>query len=87
MTIQKLEDFLGLDKIITENHFVRGERGYYCINQGNSMAPRCLAKSKGRTHVEVSESVKSRLRKLYAPYNRKFYENARVRWNFNWPEA
>ena len=87
-TIQKLESFLGLDKKITEDHFVRGERGYYCIrNNSSEGTPRCLAKSKGRKHVEVKEETKKKLRKLYAPYNKQFYKNERVNWDFKWPEA
>jgi len=87
-TIQKLESFLGLDKKITENNFVKGERGYYCIrNNSSESTPRCLAKSKGRKHVHVTEETKKKLRKLYTPYNEKFYKNERVQWDFNWPEA
>lgn len=82
-TIQKLETFLGLEKKINENDFIKGERGYYCIN--NNGEPRCLAKSKGRKHVFVSEKTKSKLRQLYTPYNQQFYQNSRVQWDFNWP--
>jgi len=33
ITMNKIEKFLGLENKITENDFVRGSRGYYCIKR------------------------------------------------------
>jgi len=33
ITMNKIEKFLGVESKITENNFIKGTRGYYCIKR------------------------------------------------------
>ncbi|XP_042545758.1 LOW QUALITY PROTEIN: heparan sulfate glucosamine 3-O-sulfotransferase 4 [Dipodomys spectabilis] len=72
----KVQDFLGLKRVVTEKHFYFNKtKGFPCLKKPeDSGAPRCLGKSKGRTHPRIDPDVIHRLRKFYKPFNRMFYQ-------------
>ncbi|OCT64268.1 hypothetical protein XELAEV_18045371mg, partial [Xenopus laevis] len=74
--LAKVQDFLGLRRIITEKHFYFNKtKGFPCLKKPEDTgAPRCLGKSKGRTHPKIDPDVIQRLRKFYKPFNSMFYQ-------------
>ncbi|XP_037363295.1 LOW QUALITY PROTEIN: heparan sulfate glucosamine 3-O-sulfotransferase 4 [Talpa occidentalis] len=72
----KVQDFLGLKRVVTEKHFYFNKtKGFPCLKKPeDSSAPRCLGKSKGRTHPRIDPDVIHRLRKFYKPFNMMFYQ-------------
>jgi len=44
--------------------------------------PRCLGKTKGRTHPTIDDRVLQRLREFYRPFNVKFYQMTGI--DFGW---
>ncbi|XP_019505353.1 PREDICTED: heparan sulfate glucosamine 3-O-sulfotransferase 4, partial [Hipposideros armiger] len=72
----KVQDFLGLTRVVTEKHFYFNKtKGFPCLKKPeDSSAPRCLGKSKGRTHPLIDPEVILRLRKFYKPFNMMFYQ-------------
>ncbi|CAG5897972.1 unnamed protein product [Menidia menidia] len=80
----RVQDFLGLKRIITDKHFYFNRtKGFPCLKKPESSSqPRCLGKSKGRTHVQIDQEVIEQLREFYRPYNIKFYET--VGQDFKW---
>ncbi|RXM32391.1 Heparan sulfate glucosamine 3-O-sulfotransferase 2 [Acipenser ruthenus] len=80
----RIQDFLGLKRIVTDKHFYFNKtKGFPCLKKPESSSlPRCLGKSKGRTHVQIDQEVIEQLRDFYRPYNFRFYEM--VGHNFRW---
>ncbi|XP_010873208.1 heparan sulfate glucosamine 3-O-sulfotransferase 2 isoform X1 [Esox lucius] len=80
----RIQDFLGLKRIITDKHFYFNRtKGFPCLKKPESSSqPRCLGKSKGRTHVQIDREVIDQLRDFYRPFNIKFYEM--VGQDFRW---
>lgn len=79
----KVEDFLGIEhKIKPSNFYFNKTKGFFCIQTEGKQ--KCLAESKGREHPEVDEVVLKRLRRFFAPHNRKLYEM--IGHDFGWPE-
>ena len=80
----RVQDFLGLKRIISDKHFYFNKtKGFPCLKKTeSSLLPRCLGKSKGRTHVQIDPEVIDQLREFYRPYNIKFYET--VGQDFRW---
>ncbi|KAM6957482.1 heparan sulfate glucosamine 3-O-sulfotransferase 2 [Aplochiton taeniatus] len=80
----RVQDFLGLKRIITDKHFYFNRtKGFPCLKKPESSSqPRCLGKSKGRTHVQIDREVIEQLREFYRPFNIKFYET--VGNDFRW---
>lgn len=74
--LAKVQDFLGLQRIITDKHFYFNKtKGFPCLKKPEDTgAPRCLGKSKGRTHPKIDPDVIQRLRKFYKPFNAMFYQ-------------
>ncbi|XP_054851664.1 heparan sulfate glucosamine 3-O-sulfotransferase 4-like [Eublepharis macularius] len=72
----KVQDFLGLTRVVTEKFFYFNKtKGFPCLKKPeDSSAPRCLGKSKGRTHPTIDQNVIQRLRKFYKPFNVMFYQ-------------
>ena len=82
--VKRIESFLGLPHYIERDHFVYNvTKGFFCIRQADDTG-RCLNKSKGRKHPEISPLVVRKLRAFYAPYNKYFYRL--VGKQFLWPE-
>ncbi|XP_040212600.1 flocculation protein FLO11-like [Rana temporaria] len=74
--LAKVQDFLGLQRIITDKYFYFNKtKGFPCLKKPEDTgAPRCLGKSKGRTHPKIDPDVIQRLRKFYKPFNAMFYQ-------------
>ncbi|XP_078414566.1 heparan sulfate glucosamine 3-O-sulfotransferase 4-like [Cetorhinus maximus] len=72
----KVQDFLGLKRIVTDKHFYFNKtKGFPCLKKPeDSSMPRCLGKSKGRTHPKIDPDVIHRLRKFYRPFNVMFHQ-------------
>ncbi|XP_072124586.1 heparan sulfate glucosamine 3-O-sulfotransferase 4 [Mobula birostris] len=72
----KVQDFLGLKRIVTDKHFYFNKtKGFPCLKKPeDSSLPRCLGKSKGRTHPKIDPDVIHRLRKFYRPFNIMFHQ-------------
>ncbi|XP_074476521.1 heparan sulfate glucosamine 3-O-sulfotransferase 2-like [Sebastes fasciatus] len=82
--LARVQDFLGLKRIVTDKHFYFNRtKGFPCLKKPESSgSPRCLGKSKGRTHVQIDTDAIEQLRDFYRPYNVKFYEM--VGHDFKW---
>ncbi|XP_042198505.1 heparan sulfate glucosamine 3-O-sulfotransferase 3B1-like [Callorhinchus milii] len=80
----KVQDFLGLKRIITDKHFYFNQtKGFPCLKKPEgSSKPHCLGKTKGRTHPNIDPEVVQRLRDFYRPFNMKFYQMTGQ--NFGW---
>ncbi|XP_007516675.2 heparan sulfate glucosamine 3-O-sulfotransferase 2 [Erinaceus europaeus] len=80
----RVQDFLGIRRLITDQHFYFNKtKGFPCLKKpASSLLPRCLGKSKGRTHVQIDPDVIEQLRDFYRPHNIKFYEA--VGRDFRW---
>ncbi|XP_077474284.1 heparan sulfate glucosamine 3-O-sulfotransferase 4-like [Stigmatopora argus] len=82
----KVQDFLGLKRIVTDKHFYFNKtKGFPCLKKPeDSSTPRCLGKSKGRTHPRIEPDVIRRLHKFYKPFNMMFYQMTGQ--NFQWEQ-
>ena len=87
----KVENFLGLDREITPDQFYFNRtKGFHCVRGGwgrdgrRAGGDRCLTKSKGRRHPDVSPQAVSALRRFYVRHNYAFYDL--VGRDFGWPE-
>ncbi|XP_042198506.1 heparan sulfate glucosamine 3-O-sulfotransferase 3A1-like [Callorhinchus milii] len=82
----KVQDFLGLKRIITDKHFYFNQtKGFPCLKKPEgSSKPHCLGKTKGRTHPNIDPEVVQRLRDFYRPFNMKFYQMTGQ--NFGWDD-
>ncbi|XP_022075866.1 heparan sulfate glucosamine 3-O-sulfotransferase 2-like [Acanthochromis polyacanthus] len=82
--LARVQDFLGLKRIVTDKHFYFNRtKGFPCLKKPESSgSPRCLGKSKGRTHVQIDRDAIEQLRDFYRPHNVKFYEM--VGHDFKW---
>ncbi|KAL4648607.1 heparan sulfate glucosamine 3-O-sulfotransferase 3B1-like [Arapaima gigas] len=80
----RVQDFLGLKRIITDKHFYFNQtKGFPCLKKAEgSSKPHCLGKTKGRTHPNIDPEVVQRLRDFYRPFNMKFYQM--TGHNFGW---
>ncbi|XP_061080268.1 heparan sulfate glucosamine 3-O-sulfotransferase 4-like [Conger conger] len=80
----RVQDFLGLKRIVTDKHFYFNKtKGFPCLKKPeDSSTPRCLGKSKGRTHPSIDPDVICRLHKFYKPFNMMFYQMTGQ--NFEW---
>ncbi|XP_071318808.1 heparan sulfate (glucosamine) 3-O-sulfotransferase 3-like [Trachinotus anak] len=80
----KVQDFLGLQRIITDKHFYFNKtKGFPCLKKPEgSSKPHCLGKTKGRTHASIDPEVMQRLRDFYKPHNQRFYQM--VGQDFGW---
>lgn len=81
----KVQDFLGIRRIISENHFYFNEtKGFPCLKKSErNGSPKCLGRTKGRTHPNIDLAAIQRLRDFYRPFNAKFYLMTGI--NFGWP--
>uniref|UniRef100_A0A8C9WA13 Sulfotransferase n=1 Tax=Scleropages formosus TaxID=113540 RepID=A0A8C9WA13_SCLFO len=76
VVLGRVQDFLGLKRIITDKHFYFNQtKGFPCLKKAEgSSKPHCLGKTKGRTHPNIDPEVVRRLRDFYRPFNMKFYQ-------------
>uniref|UniRef100_A0A8C5GEF9 Sulfotransferase n=1 Tax=Gouania willdenowi TaxID=441366 RepID=A0A8C5GEF9_GOUWI len=83
----RVQDFLGLKRVVSDKHFYFNQtKGFPCLKKPEgSSKPRCLGKSKGRTHPHIPTDILQRLRDFYRPFNHRFYEMTGQ--NFGWDES
>ena len=82
MSVNRVEEFLGLVSVVTERDFIFNEtKGFYCIRAPGNI-PKCLSSSKGRSHISVSDVTRAKLKRLFKPFNENFYKL--VGRNFQW---
>ncbi|XP_061823152.1 heparan sulfate (glucosamine) 3-O-sulfotransferase 3-like [Nerophis lumbriciformis] len=76
--VGKVQDFLGLQRIITDKHFYFNKtKGFPCLKKPEgSSKPHCLGKTKGRTHASIDQELMQTLRDFYKPHNQRFYQMA-----------
>ncbi|XP_054613145.1 heparan sulfate (glucosamine) 3-O-sulfotransferase 3-like isoform X2 [Dunckerocampus dactyliophorus] len=76
--VGKVQDFLGLQRIITDKHFYFNKtKGFPCLKKPEgSSKPHCLGKTKGRTHASMDPELMQTLRDFYRPHNQRFYQMA-----------
>lgn len=94
--LNRVEKYLKLPNLIRKQNFhFDSEKNFYCINKenGNGMVDNatrsylfsngCLGKNKGRkSHVYLSEYVKSELRTYFSKWNKLFFDL--IGQKFNW---
>ncbi|KAI5619178.1 heparan sulfate glucosamine 3-O-sulfotransferase 3B1 [Silurus asotus] len=82
--VGRVQDFLGLKRIVSDKHFYFNQtKGFPCLKKPEgSSRPRCLGKSKGRTHPHIPTDVLQKLREFYRPFNHKFYQMSGL--DFGW---
>ncbi|XP_045158585.1 heparan sulfate glucosamine 3-O-sulfotransferase 1-like [Mercenaria mercenaria] len=79
----EVEEFLQVEhKIKPSNFYFNKTKGFYCIKTDD--VQKCLADSKGRQHPDVDTTVQRKLRRFFAPHNRKLYKM--IGTNFHWLE-
>ena len=78
--LNKLEQFLNVPNFIKKEYFIRGKKGFFCLN----IKKGCMGSSKGRKHPVVSETTKEVLRQFYHLENIKFskYINRSMSWKY-----
>ncbi|XP_043204818.1 heparan sulfate glucosamine 3-O-sulfotransferase 5-like isoform X3 [Amphibalanus amphitrite] len=82
--LRRVEKHLRLPPYLNENHFYFNDtKGFYCI--ANDNGSKCLAESKGRKHPPTDPQLVQKLRRFFAPHNRKFYRLTQK--NYSWPET
>ena len=65
-----LEDFVGVERSVTEEQFVFSEeRGFYCFQQSPAAKLTCAGKDKGVPHPKVDQVVLDKLRSFYVERN------------------
>ena len=80
--LEKIEQFLGIPHKLTDDYFYFNKtRGFYCVRH-DTLGPRCLAPSKGRTHPNVNPLVVNKLQQFFRPHNQRFYDLADI--DFGW---
>ena len=84
--MDSVQSFLGLRKIVNEEHFYFNEtKGFPCLKKRlHNGSPHCLGDTKGRPHPNISEKVKQRLRAFYRPFNAKFYQMTNIDFGWLW---
>lgn len=79
--LSKVQDFLGLERLITKDSFVyNSTKGYYCLWTHSST--QCLAPCKGHKNHSVSPELVNKLNLYFKPYNELFFNiiNKRLSW-------
>ena len=81
--MDRVQDFLGLDRFIEAKHFYFDRaKGFPCLVRPDGPVRKCLGKSKGRRHPPIQPDVIAQLRDFYKPFNQKFY--TMVGQDFGW---
>lgn len=80
--LSKVQDFLGLERLITQDSFVyNSTKGYYCLWTREST--HCLAPCKGHKNHSISTELVDKLNTYFKPYNELFFNiiNKRLSWS------
>ncbi|XP_076056715.1 heparan sulfate glucosamine 3-O-sulfotransferase 6-like [Oratosquilla oratoria] len=83
--LAKVQDFLGLHRVITERHFFyNATKGFPClVKKERSGRPHCLGSSKGRRKPQVSVQTLQALKDFYRPFNLKFFKMTGQTFDWN----
>ena len=79
----KIETFLNISHYFTEDHFVyNAEKKFYCLNLLKET--RCMDRSKGRPHPDMTDTTRKRLQTYFKPYNEQLFHalGQRFSWNY-----
>ncbi|XP_060601160.1 heparan sulfate glucosamine 3-O-sulfotransferase 6-like [Ruditapes philippinarum] len=82
--LNKLEDFLGVDRFFTENNFVyNAKRQKYCVLSRDGVA-KCQHKKKGMPHPPLKKDLKIKLENFFKPRNNMFFKmiNKSYDWGY-----
>ncbi|XP_033742786.1 heparan sulfate glucosamine 3-O-sulfotransferase 6-like [Pecten maximus] len=84
--IAKVQDFLGLKRIITSKHlYYNRTRGFPCVKKHERHGkPRCVGVNGSKHYPTVTPRLVKRLRDFYKPFNKRFYEITGV--DFGWDD-
>lgn len=87
---QKIENFLQIEPVITQNNFFfNNTKGYYCgkdirtTGVWTCVREKCLSKAKGRPKPPLETSTVEALTDFFRSHNLKFYQL--VNQTFGWP--
>jgi hypothetical protein len=82
--LNKLEDFLGVDRFFTENNFVyNAKRQKYCVLSRDGVA-KCQHEKKGIPHPAIEKGLKIKLENFFRPRNNMFFKmiNKSYDWGY-----
>jgi len=86
-SLLKVETFLGLEHWFSPDMFVRNpDTGFFCLKASETgvKGQGCLAKSKGRPHPRISDSVRRKLTNFYRKHVYNFFSMIGQQFN-DWP--
>ena len=88
--LQKVEKFLQIDPVITENNFFfNSTKGFYCGRDvrikgvWSCVKEKCLSKAKGRPKPPLKEGTVKALTEYFKLHNNLFYKL--INQTFSWP--
>ena len=88
--LQKVENFLEVEPMITENNFFfNSTKGYYCGKDIRESGPwtcvreKCLSSAKGRPKPPLKEGTLTALRDFFRPHNEILYKQ--INETYRWP--
>ncbi|CAH1773191.1 unnamed protein product [Owenia fusiformis] len=84
--LEKIEQFLKIEHFFSEDKFpVNPEKpNFHCLIKEYHTGMRCMGRTKGRSHPEISIETMETLKKYFKPYNEQFFTLADQR--FSWEE-
>ena len=81
-TLNEIENFLGVERFFSDNHFdFSGKKGYPCFKL-NDYA-KCMSDNKGREHPPLSEESLKHLRDHYQPILDQFKTQTGMKINLS----
>ncbi|KAH9490431.1 Heparan sulfate glucosamine 3-O-sulfotransferase 5 [Bulinus truncatus] len=73
--IQKLEQFLGIPRMITDKNFYYNQsKGFYCMRPFHTDAIICLSSGKGIPHPKINPIFEKLLYAYYSPHNEELFK-------------
>ena len=84
--LRKIEQFFNIDPYFDEKQFYyNSSKGFYCLKkQRFKSTTNCLPKGKGLQHPTVNTSLINKLKEIFRPHNKNFYQLSGKR--FNWDD-
>ena len=84
--LKTIEQFLNIDPYCDEQQFYFDRRkGFYCLTKPRfKFMEKCLPKVKGLQHPTVNTSLIQKLKDIFRPHNKRFYQLTGMQ--FNWDD-
>ena len=84
--LKKIEQFLNIDPYFDEQQFYFDRsKGFYCLTKPRfKFMEKCLPEGKGLQHPTVNTSLIQKLKDIYRPHNKRFYQLSGMQ--FNWDD-